>query len=169
MLFFENDYSEGCCPEVLEALVKTNLEAVGIQVILETLDSASYNAKTSNKFSENNITMEAAIFGYTAAGMGMMIGLASIYVDGTHAVQGGAQVYDPAFQNIIAEMTDAKTIAEYTQAAGKLQDYYAEVTPLIALYWDNMMYAYSSAYENITIDYTLGLNNVTNWFTITAK
>jgi ABC-type transport system substrate-binding protein len=90
-------------------------------------------------------------------------------VDGTHAVQGGAQVYDPAFQNIIAEMTDAKTIAEYTQAAGKLQDYYAEETPLIALYWDNMMYAYSSAYENITIDYTFGLNNVTNWFTITAK
>lgn len=26
MLYFENDYSEGCCPEVLEALVKTNLE-----------------------------------------------------------------------------------------------------------------------------------------------
>ena len=26
MLFFENDYSEGCCPEVLEALVKTNME-----------------------------------------------------------------------------------------------------------------------------------------------
>ena len=26
MLFFENDYSEGCCPQVLEALVKTNME-----------------------------------------------------------------------------------------------------------------------------------------------
>ena len=26
MLFFENDYSEGCCPEVLEALVNTNME-----------------------------------------------------------------------------------------------------------------------------------------------
>ncbi len=26
MLYFQNDYSEGCCPEVLEALVKTNLE-----------------------------------------------------------------------------------------------------------------------------------------------
>lgn len=26
MLFFENDYSEGCCPEVLEALVQTNME-----------------------------------------------------------------------------------------------------------------------------------------------
>ena len=150
-------------------LVKTNLEAVGIQVTLEALDSASYNAKTSNKFSENNITMEAAIFGYTAAGMGMMNGLASIYVDGTHAVQGGAQVYDPAFQSIIAEMADAKTIDEYTEAAGKLQDFYAKETPLIALYWDNMMYAYSSAYENITIDYTFGLNNAANWFTVTKK
>lgn len=26
MLYFENDYSEGCCPEVLEALVSTNLQ-----------------------------------------------------------------------------------------------------------------------------------------------
>ena len=26
MLYFENDYSEGCCPEVLEALVNTNLQ-----------------------------------------------------------------------------------------------------------------------------------------------
>ena len=26
MLFLENDYSEGCCPEVLEALVQTNME-----------------------------------------------------------------------------------------------------------------------------------------------
>ena len=42
-------------------LVKTQLEQFGIQVNLETLDGDSYNAKTSNKFSENNITMEAAI------------------------------------------------------------------------------------------------------------
>nr|WP_288160674.1 hypothetical protein [uncultured Sharpea sp.] len=28
MLTFENDYSEGCHPQVLEALVKTNLESL---------------------------------------------------------------------------------------------------------------------------------------------
>ena len=50
-------------------LVKTQLEQFGIPVVLETLDADSYNAKTSNKFSENNITMEAAIYGYTAAGI----------------------------------------------------------------------------------------------------
>ena len=41
--------------------------------------------------------------------------------------------------------------------------------PLVALYWDNMMYVHSSQYENVTVDYTFGLNNVNNWFSITAK
>ena len=118
-------------------LVKTQLEQFGIQVDLETLDGDSYNAKTSNKFSENNITMEAAIYGYTAAGMGMKNGLASIYVDGTHPVQGGCQVFDEEFQAILSAMGEAKTVEEYTAAAGSLQDWYAAHMPLIALYWDS--------------------------------
>ena len=150
-------------------LIKTQLEAFGIEVILEPLDSDSYNAKTSNKFSENNITMEAALYGYTSAGMGMGNGLATIYVDGEHAVQGGCQVYDPEFQEIRDEMSAAANLDEYYKAAAKMQQYYAEHVPLLALYWDNLMYAYSSSYENITIDFVFGLNNVNNWFTITAK
>lgn len=147
-------------------LVKTSLERFGIRVVLDVVDSAAYNAKTSNKFSENNITHEAAIFGYTAAGMGMMNGLGSIYVDGNHAVQGGCQVFDPAFDQILQEMAEAKTIEEYSTAAGKLQDYYAEHMPLVALYWDNMMYAHSAAYKNLTVDFTFGLNNINTWFTL---
>ncbi len=150
-------------------LIKTQLEAFGIQVILEPLDGDSYNAKTSNKFSENNITMEAALYGYTSAGMGMGNGLATIYVDGSHAVQGGCQVYDDEFVAIRDEMAAAANIEQYNAAAAKMQDFYAENTPLLALYWDNMMYAYSSEFENVTIDYVFGLNNVNNWFTITAK
>lgn len=150
-------------------LVKTQLEAFGIQVALEPLDGDSYNAKTSNKFSENNITMEAALYGYTAAGMGMGNGLATIYVDGSHAVQGGCQVYDEQFTAIRDEMSAAVTIEAYNAAAEKMQAYYAEHLPLVALYWDNMMYAYSAAFENVTIDYVFGLNNVNNWFTITEK
>ena len=48
-------------------MIKNQLEQFGIQVNLDAVDKDSYNAKTSNKFSENNITMEAAIYGYTAA------------------------------------------------------------------------------------------------------
>ena len=150
-------------------MIKNQLEQFGIQVNLDTVDKDSYNAKTSNKFSENNITMEAAIYGYTAAGMGMGNGLGSIYVDGSHAVQGGCQVFDEAFQDILSEMKAAKTIAEYYEGAAKLQDYYAAHMPLIALYWDNMMLAHSSRLENVTVDAVFGLNNVNNWFTVTEK
>lgn len=150
-------------------LIKTQLENFGIMVELETIDGDSYNAKTSNKFSENNITMEAAIYGYTAAGMGMMAGLATIYVDGTHAVQGGCQVFDEQFLNIVAEMQAAVNLDEYCNAAAQLQDYYAEHTPLIALYWDSMILAHSEALDNFTVDAVFGLNNVNNWFTVSAK
>ena len=150
-------------------MVKTQLEAFGIQVNLDAVDKDAYNAKTSNKFSENNITMEAAIYGYTAAGMGMGNGLGSIYVDGNHAVQGGCQVFDEAFCSILDELKAAKTIEEYYTGAAKLQDYYAAHMPLIALYWDNMMLAYSSKLDNVTVDAVFGLNNVNNWFSITKK
>ena len=150
-------------------LIKTNLQAFGIQVTIEALDGNSYNAKTSNKFSENNITMEAAIYGYTAAGMGMMNGLATIYVDGTHAVQGGAQVYDPAFQQIRDKMAAAKTAEEYIAAAGEMQDFYAANVPVIALYWDNMMFAHSAKYDGLVVDAVFFLNNVNTWFSIYEK
>lgn len=150
-------------------MIKTQLEAFGIQVNLDAVDKDTYNAKTSNKFSENNITMEAAIYGYTAAGMGMGNGLGSIYVDGNHAVQGGCQVFDEAFSSILDELKAAKTIEEYYTGAAKLQDYYAAHMPLIALYWDNMMLAYSSKLDNVTVDAVFGLNNVNNWFSITKK
>ena len=150
-------------------MIKTQLEAFGIQVNLDAVDKDAYNAKTSNKFSENNITMEAAIYGYTAAGMGMGNGLGSIYVDGNHAVQGGCQVFDEEFAAILSEMKAAKAIEEYYAGAAKLQDYYASHMPLIALYWDNMMLAYSSALDNVTVDAVFGLNNVNNWFSITKK
>ena len=150
-------------------MIKNQLEAFGIQVNLDTIDKDAYNAKTSNKFSENNITMEAAIYGYTAAGMGMGNGLGSIYVDGNHAVQGGCQVFDEEFSGILSEMKAAKTIEEYYAGAAKLQDYYATHMPLIALYWDNMMLAYSASLENVTVDAVFGLNNAGNWFSITRK
>ena len=150
-------------------MIKTQQEAFGIQVNLDAVDKDAYNAKTSNKFSENNITMEAAIYGYTAAGMGMGNGLGSIYVDGNHAMQGGCQVFDEAFSSILDELKAAKTIEEYYTGAAKLQDYYAAHMPLIALYWDNMMLAYSSKLDNVTVDAVFGLNNVNNWFSITKK
>ena len=150
-------------------LIKTAIDAFGGEVTLEGLDSASYNAKTSNKFSENNITMEAALFGYTAAGMGMGNGLATIYVDGRHAVQGGAQVFDEQFQSILAAMGAAQTLDDYLAAAGDMQRFYAAHLPIVALYWDALTYGASSKLDNMVVDNVFGLNNVQNWLNITAQ
>ena len=147
-------------------IVKNQLDAFGILVNIEALDSASYNAKTSVKFSEGNITMEAAIYGYTSAGMGMGKGLGTIYVDGTHAVQGGCQVFASEFQEALKVLSSATNLDEYYEGAALVQDYYSNHTPLIALYWDNLVYACSSKYCDITVDATFGLNSVNNWKTI---
>ncbi len=150
-------------------IIKNCLESFGIEVKLEPLDSASYNAKTSNKFSENNITMEAALFGYTSAGMSMGAGLGTIYVDGTHAVQGGCQVFDDTFKAAVNELGSAAKLEEYGKAAAKVQDYYAEHMPLVGLYWDSLTYGSSAKIDNMTIDNVFGLNNANNWLSITVK
>lgn len=144
-------------------LCKTQLEAFGIGVVLDGLDSASYNAKTSNKFSNGNITFQTAIFGYTAAGMGMMNGLGTIYVDRSHSVQGGCQVDDPAFTSALSRMEEAATIEQYYEGAHQMQDFYQDYVPLIALYWDNMSYAVASRYDGYAIDNVFGVNNVETW------
>ena len=160
----EKEAHAGCAE-----LIKTQLEAFGIHVTLDGTDKDSYNAKTSNKFSENNITMEAALYGFTAAGMGMGSGLGSIYADGSHNVQGGCQVFDPAFKTILDGMAAAQTIEDYYAGAADLQAYYAAHIPLLALYWDDLLLAHSAKYTNLTADCVFGLNNIQNWFTITKK
>ncbi len=147
-------------------LLKTQLEAFGITVELEGLDSASYNAKTSNKFSDNNVSFQAALFGYTSAGMGMMNGLGTIYVDKYHSVQGGCQVDDEQFAAALGKMASAANIEQYYEGAYEMQDFYAQRTPLVALYWDSMSFAVSSGYEGYVIDNVFGLNNIETWFSI---
>ena len=159
---------------VVAHLVISNLfaqveEAFGIQVELEAIDGDSYNAKTSNKFSGNNVTMEAAIYGYTAAGMGMGSGLGTIYVDGSHNVQGGCQVFDEDFAAAKQALDEAYSIEEYYAAAAQVQTYYAEHCPLLALYWDNLLYAYSSNLDGLEADALFGLNNAENWLNVTKK
>lgn len=155
-------------------LIKTQLEAFGIRVNLDSCDKDSYNAKTSNKFSGNNITMEAAIYGYTAAGMGMGSGLGTIYVDGAHSVQGGCQVFDGEFVEARDRMANAGTIEEYCEGAEAMQRFYAAHTPLIALYWDDIAYAYRPGLavegdKPLYVDALFGLNHVKNWVSIVDR
>lgn len=147
--------------------VKTQLDAFGFDVVLDAVNGTQYNVKTSNKFATEQgsgvVTMEAAIMGYTAFGMQ---NLGDMYMDGNHAVQGGAQVFSDTLTQIRKDMAEATTLEEYVSAAGRLQDFYASETPAIALYWDSMIYAHSVRVSNLAIDATFGLNGVNTWFSI---
>lgn len=148
-------------------MVKNNLAEAGINVTIEALDADGYNARTSNKFSENNITMEAAIFGYTAFGMAGGAGLGSMYMDAAHAVQGGAQVSDPAFRSALSAMTSAADMDTYNAGAAALQQFYADFLPAIALYWDATVVAYNAALTGIQVDATFGIFNYNTWYSVT--
>lgn len=104
--------------------------------------------------------------GYTAYGMQ---NLGDMYIDGNHAVQGGAQVFSDTLTAIRVEMSSADTLNQYFLATAKLQNFYVEQTPAIALYWDSMILAHSAKLNNLVVDSTFGLNNVNTWFSITKK
>lgn len=146
--------------------VKTQLEKFGIKVNLDTVDSTLFNEKTSHKFATegpdgfNEITMEAAIMGFTAYGMKNLGGM---YINGNNNVQGGGEVYNEELDNIMNSMESSKTIEEYMIYTGQLQDFYANELPAIALFWDNTIYAYSKNLKNVHIDSVFGLNNYKNF------
>ena len=150
--------------------VKTQLENFGIKVDLDIVDKTHYNEKTSHKFAnEGNhlykeITMEAAIFGYTSYGMSNLGGM---YINGNHPVQGGAEVYSKTLDTIMSNLENAKTLDDYILYAHELQDFYAEELPTIALFLDGQIYAHLSKYKNFYLDANFGLNNIKTWSTIT--
>ncbi|MEG1806081.1 MAG: ABC transporter substrate-binding protein, partial [Clostridia bacterium] len=147
-------------------LVKQNLKEIGIDVVLEAIDNNAYKAKTSNKFSANNPTHQASIFGYTAAGMSMMSGLGTIYIDGTHTVQGGAQVFDSEFKQIVTKMSKSKTLDEYKTYAKECVEYYAKNVPVIALFLDSSVQAYNKKLSGFVVDGNYGLLNYKTWYTV---
>lgn len=148
--------------------VKTQLDAFGISVVLDVVDKAHYNEKTSHKFSENTdgkVGMESAIMGYTSAGMAGDFGVK--YIDGNNSVQGGAEVYSGTLTALSERLSSAKTESEYEEVAGLIQDFYADTLPAIALYSDSLIYARSSRLNGIVLDGNFGLNNAKLWFSIT--
>lgn len=151
--------------------VKTDLDAFGISVTLDAVDGTHYNEKTSHKFATEGshgygeITMECAIMGYTAFGVSSDLG--AKYINGNHAVQGGAEVYSDELTKIINDFSSASNMNDYVAAAERLQDFYASELPVISLFSDGLVYARSSSLGGIVIDATYGLNNANLWFSIT--
>lgn len=149
--------------------VRNSLAAFGMEVRMDGCEKATYQGKTTNKFGNNTPSHEAAIMTFTAAGTDMAGGLASIYIYGGHAVQGGAQVFDKQFENIYDDLQSASTDGEYTDAARRCQEYYAAHAPAVALYWDSYVYACDKRVSGFDIDANFGLFNLGTWASIEIR
>lgn len=147
-------------------LVRTSLAEIGIEVTIDAMDVNSFRAATTNSFSGGNVTHQACIIGYTSNGMKMMGGLGTIYVDGTHAVQGVSQVYDETFLSLVAALGSAATPDDYSSAARDVQLWYASNFPAVALYWDAQLQVVSEDFTGFFADADFGLVNARTWLAL---
>ena len=153
--------------------VKTCLAEAGIKVNIDGQSTNDFRIKTTNKFAKDAgfdaPTHEACILGFTSAGMDMMDGLGSIYVNKNHEVQGVAQVSESNFEDILKSMSSSANFDEYAKNAANLQYFYDEYLPVIALFWDSNVNVYNNKYTNLVADSLWGLNSLINWMNIKVK
>lgn len=144
-------------------LLKNNLAEVGIDVVLDVQEVASFRELT-----EQQRAQVAVITGLTPYGMSMKQGMASLYIYGENPM-GYGQVYDEAFKALLDKADAAANMDEYKAAAAEIQKYYAETIPAIALFWDDHVQAYASQYSGFVVDSTFGIMNVQTWMNLAAN
>ncbi|MBC3887880.1 hypothetical protein GH810_06110 [Acetobacterium paludosum] len=145
-------------------LLQSNLKAIGINVILNSVDVPTFRSMTETEHTDVSMLSR-----FTSFGMNMGAGMSTSYLDGRLKSNAQGQIMDPAFASIVDKLKAATTMAEYDQAAKECQEYYAGSVPAIALYWDVYLQAYNSKYDNFTIDGTFGIVNQQTWYSISQK
>lgn len=141
-------------------MLKNNLAQAGIDVILDVKEAAAFRELT-----EQQRAQSAVITGLTAFGMAKNQGLASLYLWGDNSM-GYGQVYDTTYQALLDQADAALNQEEYKEAAARIQQYYADTVPAIALFWDAHVQAYNNRYSGFTVDGTFGIMNVQSWLTL---
>jgi peptide/nickel transport system substrate-binding protein len=143
-------------------LLRNNLAEVGIEITLDVREVASFRELT-----EQQRAQTAVITGLTAFGMAKNQGLAALYLWGENSM-GYGQVFDESYKALLDKADSAADLDEYKEAAAEIQEYYAETTPAIALFWDAHVQAYNSRYSGFAVDSTFGIMNVRTWMNLVS-
>ncbi len=138
-------------------LLKNNLEEIGIEIVLDVREVASFRELT-----EQQRAQIAVITGLTPFGMAMRLGMGSEYIWAGNQM-GYAQVADEEYGALLEQAGSASSMEEYNAAAAQMQQYYAAHMPAVALFWDAHVQAFNSAYSGFAVDGTFGLLNAETW------
>jgi peptide/nickel transport system substrate-binding protein len=125
----------------LGEMIKTYLNAVGIDVKINSLDSGSYWDYIDAGNYEMFITRT------TPWGMMMDSGYVTGYFDARPG-RGNAwtNLLDPEFQVIADELLNTTDTAKVKQLSTDLQEFYANKLPAISLYWNDYIQPYNTKY-----------------------
>lgn len=141
-------------------IVKNNLAEAGINVVINSVDAATFS-----QIADVDHTHVSLLTGATPAGMNTNAGCGTAYYDARY--YGWSMVEDITFQGIVDNMLSATSMEEYAKLAGDVQQWYAENIPIIPLYNDVYVLAYSSALDNLYYDGNYGLNNAYTMYQVT--
>ncbi|MEG0778232.1 MAG: ABC transporter substrate-binding protein, partial [Oscillospiraceae bacterium] len=141
-------------------IVKSNLEEAGIAVAINSVDATTYST-----IADKDHSHVALMGGATPAGMNTSAGAGTAYYDARY--YGWSMVENPEFQGLVDAMLAAKSDEEYSKLVGQVQDYYTANIPIIPLYNDVFVLAYSSKLDNFTYDFNYGLLNANTAYSLT--
>lgn len=144
-------------------MVKLNMEALGVKVNVNAVETAVYQEITQQTRAE-----QATIVNLTAYGMTMDAGLGTLYLYADNRMSYG-QVYDGEFVAQVDRLAASENLDAYLENARTVQEWYAENVPAIALLWDSPVQAYSSRLTGFQVDGTFGILNVPTWYSISEN
>lgn len=142
-------------------LMADYLNNIGVRSTIKTVDPTTWFALKDSYSYDLTITRS------TPWGMYMHAGYGTGYFDSRRTGQGVLHYLDdPVFLELCDEMLKTTDQSMQREYAWKVQDYYAEHLPGIALYWNKIVTPYNKAFTGWKPDPLYGIYNMENFVSI---
>ncbi len=157
-LLINEDYAR------LAELVKDYLLNVGIEVIPKNVDDNTWTS-LKDKFDYDLLISRTSPWG-----MFMHASWATGYFDSRRTGEGVLHnIEDPEFLGLCDEILSTTEEANLKDLAAKIQKYYAENLPAIALYWSRIVIPYQKKYSGWTPNPLYGIYNIRNFLNLKIR
>lgn len=145
----------------LAELVKDYIKEAGIETQLKTVD---YNTWISRKDKDD---YDLVVSRTSPWGMFMHANWATGYFDARRTGEGVLHnVEDPQFLKLCDDILSTKNEEKLKEYASRVQDYYAQYLPAVALYWSRSIIPYQKKYSGWSPNPLYGIYNIQNFLNL---
>jgi peptide/nickel transport system substrate-binding protein len=142
-------------------LIEEYLEAVGIDVEIDSVDKSTWFTR------KDNYDYDLTLSGATPWGMLMHAGWGTGYLDSRRTGAGVMHILDdPEFLTLCDHILATTDQDELEQYASDLQDYYASETPILPLYWKEVVTPYNKHFTGWNYNPLFGIYNLDTFLNV---